>query len=339
MATVTDPRPTRRSTPVDPDVDLHDPVQRLELVTRPWLLPVVAAGGVMGASARHGIEVWWPPAGGGFPWATFVTNVAGCLLMGALMVVVVDGGPRHPLLRPFAGVGLLGGFTTMSTYAVGAEALQRSGHGLTAVGYLLATVLAAVPAVLAGDRLTRAIRRRFARPPGQGGAAQWIRDGTPHISGVLILPVALIGVGFAAPVVGLFTGAGAGAWWVAVGAVLGAPGRYLTDRAVQARHDTFMPWGTLSVNMIGSLLLGAVASQLASAPPGGLFGLPTDTAASVALLVGTGFCGSLTTWSTAGYEIVALARRGEGTYAVLYAVVTPLAVLGAAGVGFAIGAA
>ncbi|KWV30707.1 fluoride efflux transporter CrcB [Micromonospora rifamycinica] len=109
---------------------------------------------------------------------------------------------------------------------------------------------------------------------------------------------------------------------IALGAALGAPLRYLTDRAVQARHDSRFPWGTLTVNVAGSLLLGAVVG----APVG-----PAVTA-----LVGTGFCGALTTWSTFGYETVRLARTDARRQAVANALASVVAGLGAASLGFAL---
>ncbi|WP_089154228.1 fluoride efflux transporter CrcB [Micromonospora sp. NBS 11-29] len=112
---------------------------------------------------------------------------------------------------------------------------------------------------------------------------------------------------------------------IAVGAALGAPLRYLTDRAVQARHDSAFPWGTLTVNVAGSLLLGAVLA----APAGD----------AVAWLVGTGFCGALTTWSTLSYETWRLARTGPLLLAYANVLVSVVAGLGAAVVGYALGAA
>ncbi|WP_369183460.1 fluoride efflux transporter CrcB [Streptomyces sp. Y1] len=93
---------------------------------------------------------------------------------------------------------------------------------------------------------------------------------------------------------------------VVAGAVVGAPLRYLTDRAVQSRHDSVFPWGTFTVNVFGCLVLGLVA------------GAVTAGAASshVQLLVGTGFCGALTTYSTFSYETLRLAESGAGRYAV-----------------------
>ncbi len=109
----------------------------------------------MGALARYGLAEAIPATPGGFPWATFVTNVSGCLLMGVLVVVITELRAPHPLVRPFLGVGVLGGFTTFSTYAV--ETTQRP-PGL-AVLYAAATLMAALVAVFVGAWATRAVAR------------------------------------------------------------------------------------------------------------------------------------------------------------------------------------
>src|SRR5690242_7485541 len=104
--------------PVDPDVDLHVPRQRAEL--RPHPAPViaaVAAGGAIGASARYGAALLWPTATDAFPWTTLVVNVVGCAVIGAFMVLITEVWTVHRLVRPFFGTGVLGGFTTFSTYA------------------------------------------------------------------------------------------------------------------------------------------------------------------------------------------------------------------------------
>ena len=106
---------------------------------------------------------------------------------------------------------------------------------------------------------------------------------------------------------------------VALGAAIGAPLRYLSDRAIQARQDSVFPWGTFTVNVVGSLLLGF------------LIGLPVDSALTA--LLGTGFCGALTTYSTFSYETLKLARSGARLLAVANAVGSVLAGLGAAYVG------
>jgi CrcB protein len=113
---------------------------------------------------------------------------------------------------------------------------------------------------------------------------------------------------------------------VILGAAIGAPLRYLADRGVQARHDSVFPWGTFSVNVAGSLVLGLVAGATAAraAPE------------QVQLFVGTGLCGALTTYSTFSYETVRLAERGARLLAVANVLASVSAGLGAAVVGGAI---
>lgn len=110
---------------------------------------------------------------------------------------------------------------------------------------------------------------------------------------------------------------------VALGAAVGAPTRYLVDRWVQRRNGTSFPWGTLTVNMVGCLVLGALAGAMShQAVSGQLYAL-----------LGTGFCGALTTYSTFGFETVSLIRGRAGLHAVGNAVVSLAAGLGCALVG------
>ncbi|WP_246042739.1 MULTISPECIES: CrcB family protein [Streptomyces] len=141
--------------PVDPDVDLHVPAQRAEPLGP--VLAAVAAGGALGASARYGLALLWPAGQAGFPWAVFWTNAAGSALIGVLMVLIAEGGrtPPHPLLRPFAGTGVLGGFTTFSTYAGDFTRLWAAGEAGRAAAYAGATLAAALGAVWAAASVTR----------------------------------------------------------------------------------------------------------------------------------------------------------------------------------------
>ena len=107
------------------------------------------------------------------------------------------------------------------------------------------------------------------------------------------------------------------------GAVVGAPARYLADRALQSAHGTGFPWGILVVNAVASFVLGLV--------------LAGQTSPAVVATVGTGFCGALSTWSTLGADVVRLAEDGQRTAATLDLVVSVLAGLGAAGLGLALG--
>jgi CrcB protein len=151
-------RPT--SLPTDPDVDLRVEQQRVELRRARWaVLGVISAGGVLGALARYGLALAWPHRIGQFPWATFVTNVSGCLLIGALMVLITEVWSAHRLLRPFLGVGVLGGYTTFSTYTVDIQQLVAAGAARTGLLYLAGTLLAALAAVYAGITATRLATR------------------------------------------------------------------------------------------------------------------------------------------------------------------------------------
>jgi fluoride exporter len=116
---------------------------------------------------------------------------------------------------------------------------------------------------------------------------------------------------------------------VILGAVVGAPARYLIDRSVQRRHDTAFPWGTFAVNMSGSFLLGFLAAGTRA------FGLPAEVSA----LLGTGLCGALTTYSTFGYETVRLLETRHRFPAVANVAASVLAGLGAAFCGAAIASA
>ena len=118
----------------------------------------VSAGGVLGALARYGLgaAVGSP---GGWPLATFLINATGCLLIGALMAVV-NARTTHRLLRPFLGVGVLGGYTTFSTYAVDARGLLAAGRTGAALLYVALTPVCALLAVYAGTVAMRMVLRR-----------------------------------------------------------------------------------------------------------------------------------------------------------------------------------
>ncbi|ALL75932.1 chromosome condensation protein CrcB [Pseudonocardia sp. EC080610-09] len=126
----------------------------------PAVLGAVAAGGVAGAEARWVLGVLFPDGPGGWPWTTFVINLSGCLLIGVLLTVLVELTTPHPLLRPLLATGVLGGYTTFSTWSVDLLHLAAAGRTAAAVGYLVATPLLAVAACGAGVALTRRAARR-----------------------------------------------------------------------------------------------------------------------------------------------------------------------------------
>lgn len=113
---------------------------------------------------------------------------------------------------------------------------------------------------------------------------------------------------------------------VIAGAMVGAPLRYLTDRAVQSRHDSVFPWGTFAVNATGCLILGLLTGAAAAGAAN----------SHVQLLLGTGLCGALTTYSTFSYETLRLTETGAGFYAVVNIAGSVAAGLGAAFLGVSI---
>ncbi|MDT0446845.1 MULTISPECIES: fluoride efflux transporter CrcB [unclassified Streptomyces] len=130
----------------------------------PWpVLAAVALGGGLGAAGRYGAGRLWPVPPHGFPWTTFGVNALGCALIGVLMVVVTEARTAHPLVRPFLGTGVLGGFTTFSTYALDVERLMSDGHPRPALAYLILTPAAALTAVWLAAAATRRLTVRRAR--------------------------------------------------------------------------------------------------------------------------------------------------------------------------------
>ena len=138
--------------PVDPDAPA--PVRHA--------LAAVAAGGSLGSAGR-----WWVseavPTAGGFPWPTFLVNVSGALLIGVLMVVVSDVVTDRPLLRPFLGVGVLGGWTTFSTYALEARGLLVAGEYALSSAYVVGSLALGLLATWVGIATTGRLAVRTMR--------------------------------------------------------------------------------------------------------------------------------------------------------------------------------
>ena len=121
------------------------------------LLGAVATGGAVGSLGRYAVGLALPHSGGGFPWATVVVNVSGSMAMGLLVVWVLSMSRPHPWLRPFLGVGVLGGWTTFSAYTEDFHELVVSGRGPAAAAYLVGSLVVGLVAVglgiTCGERL------------------------------------------------------------------------------------------------------------------------------------------------------------------------------------------
>jgi len=152
-------------TGVDPDVDSSVAQPRRELRPSAWpVLASISAGGVVGASGRYALSEAFPHPPGGFAWSTFAVNVYGCLLIGVLMALITRVRAGQRLLRPLLGVGVLGGFTTFSTYVVDIQQATAVGAAGTGLLYAAATLVAALVAVWAGSTITGWAVGRRARP-------------------------------------------------------------------------------------------------------------------------------------------------------------------------------
>jgi len=149
------------SDPGEPAVaPTHRRARRHRHRARPDVLAVIALGGMLGAAARHGITQLLPTRAGRFPWATFIENLSGSFLLGLVLVLLLERFPPSRYLRPFLATGILGAFTTLSTYALETVLLVKHGHRFTAVIYALATLAAGLALAYAGILAGRLIPPR-----------------------------------------------------------------------------------------------------------------------------------------------------------------------------------
>jgi CrcB protein len=154
VATGSKPAPGRR------------PLRRLGrgLARRRDVLALISLGGAIGSVGRWAMAEALPYAPSAIPWATAVTNVTGCFALGVLMVLALEVWPPSRYVRPFAGVGVLGGYTTFSTAMLETRSLAVAGRPLLAAGYAVGTTLGGLGAVVLAIVLTRvAVRIRRQR--------------------------------------------------------------------------------------------------------------------------------------------------------------------------------
>jgi len=143
------PRPTH--TPATHGIHRRDPV----------VLVSIAVGGFIGTTARYEVGRAFPVPLGGFPWATFAINTSGAFLLGLLITLFLERWRVDRWVRPFMCTGLLGAWTTMSTFALESDVLAKDGHGVVAVAYPLTTLFAGLAATAFGIAVGRP---RGARP-------------------------------------------------------------------------------------------------------------------------------------------------------------------------------
>jgi CrcB protein len=124
------------------------------------LLAVVSCGGVLGALARYGLQVAYPHKAGEFDWTILGVNASGCLLIGIIAVLITARPGTHRLVRPFLVTGVLGGYTTFSTYVIDIQRALVAGAPRTALLYGIATLATALPAAWGGMELGSALLAR-----------------------------------------------------------------------------------------------------------------------------------------------------------------------------------
>ncbi len=110
----------------------------------------IGIGGAVGAVGRYAVSLAFPTAAGGFPWSTFLVNVTGSAVLGLILVLLVERFPRGGLTRLIVGTGIIGAYTTFSTFEVDALNLIRGGHSVMAVLYMVASVFAGLGACWVG---------------------------------------------------------------------------------------------------------------------------------------------------------------------------------------------
>jgi fluoride exporter len=124
-----------------------------------FMVIALGCGGVVGALARYSVSLALPGQTGRFPWGTFVINVSGSAVLGFLLILLIEQFPRGRLARPVIGTGVIGAYTTFSTFVVDAVLLARADKILTAVIYVLASVVFGLLAVWLGMVTARVILR------------------------------------------------------------------------------------------------------------------------------------------------------------------------------------
>ncbi len=121
------------------------------------LILVVAAGGAVGAVARYVMmSAVGAMVGAGFPWATLAVNVIGCLIFGLLIEAMALFWSPGEALRAFMVVGVLGAFTTFSTFSLDVAVLYERGEFATIAAYVIASFVLSVGALFAGMAMVRA---------------------------------------------------------------------------------------------------------------------------------------------------------------------------------------
>ena len=147
--------------PIDADVATGDHLEPSRVLRAdPRVLAAIAFGGALGAPARYGVAQLIHVRAGGFPWATFWTNITGSLALGFVLALLLERFPPTRYVRPFVATGFIGAYTTYSTFAVETDLLIKDGHAAVALAYASSSLLAGFVAVWLGLTVARVWRVR-----------------------------------------------------------------------------------------------------------------------------------------------------------------------------------
>jgi len=129
--------------------------RRRQRGTQAVIILALGSGGVVGALARYAVSLALPTPSDAFPWSTFLINVSGSALLGFLLILLIEQFPRGRLARPLLGSGLIGAYTTFSTFEVETVLLFRDHHLGLGCTYFLVTLAAGLVAVWLGTVVAR----------------------------------------------------------------------------------------------------------------------------------------------------------------------------------------
>lgn len=139
--------------PIDPDLAPADPAEpsltHHRRLPRHWhgraqpgVIAAIALGGMLGSTARYELAQAIPTPLGHFPWATFWTNMSASFVLGFSLILLLERFPPTRYLRPFLATGIIGAYSTMSTYLVETAVLLKDGHVSTGLIYGIGSVVA-----------------------------------------------------------------------------------------------------------------------------------------------------------------------------------------------------
>jgi CrcB protein len=143
--------------PIDPDLAAADAGRPARLRTRPGVVAAIALGGMVGATARYEVAQALPAAAGHFPWATFWTNMSASFVLGFAFILLLERFPPTRYLRPFLVTGVIGAYSTMSTYLVETAVLLKDSHVATGLVYGVGSIVAGLLLGYAGIVVARLV--------------------------------------------------------------------------------------------------------------------------------------------------------------------------------------